>query len=141
MSDLRFMILAVALAVSVTATAQETLEASYDWLSAGAKIPHSAYNFPPSSPSFHSYDYPYYPYYPYYQYSTSPRYASFPLWKSSFAYPLYPAWIGPYPGIGQHQSLGKAWWIGLQQDWMKTLSYARSQSSVLVYRNGIWQPP
>jgi len=141
MSDLRLTILAVALAVSLTSAAQEDLETGYDWLSAGAKIIRSPYYFPPSSPHYFSYDYPYYPYYHYYPYSTPPAYASFPIWKSSSAYPLYPAWIGPYPGKGQHQSLGKAWWIGLQQDWMKTLSYARSQSSVLVYRNGIWQPP
>jgi hypothetical protein len=137
--DFKLSILAMTLALSLTAAAQEHWDPSHDWLSAGTKIYRSPY-YLPSSNYYHSYDYPYYRNYPYYPYSLPPGYVGFPSWKSSSFYPIYPAWAGPYPRIGGVQP-SKAWWIGLQQDWIKTLSYARSQSSVLVYRDGAWQPP
>jgi hypothetical protein len=70
MSDLRIMVLAIALAAFLTAAAQENLETSYDWLSAGAKVIRGPYYLLPSSPNYYSYDYPYHPYYPYNPYST-----------------------------------------------------------------------
>jgi len=136
MGNLKLSILALTLAVSLTSTAQEHWGPSYDWLSAGTKIYRSPYYVPPSSPHYYSYNYPY----NYYPYSMPPGFADLLLAKPS-AYAPYPSWAGPYPWIGQRQPLSNAWWIGLQQDWMKTLSYARAQSSVLVYRDGGWQPP
>jgi len=137
MGNLKLSILALTLAVSLSATAQENWGPSYDWLSAGTKIYRSPYYFPPSSPYYYSYNYPY----DYYPYSMPPGFPDFFLWQGLSAYPPYPAWAEQNPWIGQRQPLSKAWWIGLQQDWMKTLSYARAQSSVLVYRDGTWRSP
>jgi hypothetical protein len=140
MGDLKVSILALALALSLTAAAKEHWDTGHDWLSGGTKIYRSPYYFPPSTPYtpyYYSYSYPY----SFYPYSIPAGYAGFPSWKNPSIYPAYPVWAGTYPWVVQGQPFGKAWWIGLQQDWIKTLSYARSQSSVLVYREGTWQPP
>jgi hypothetical protein len=83
MGNLRLVVLALTLAVSLTATAQEHWD---PWLSAGTKIYRSPYYFPPSAPYYYSY---YYPYHHNYPYSIPPEYAGSPIWKSPSAYPSY----------------------------------------------------
>jgi hypothetical protein len=118
------------------------LGSSQDWLSAGPVYAHSAYRYNPyyGQPSgfadFYSLDYalPYYsPYYymPYYAAYYAPDYM--PYWYLSYPEPYSTGFVV--------KSSPRPWWVGSHADLSKTMDYARTRSSLRVYRDDSWQTP